>query len=651
MRKIAFVGIAIIIGIVLFLALDWDGDGLATVTEFRCGTGVFNSDTDGDGLKDGVEVNTYESNPLASDTDEDGLDDYEEVNIYETNPLTNDSDGDGFNDYNEVHVYKTDPTVRTVSIVSVTTTPVSGAIYINGEHVGTGSASNEYPPGTCTITYGSVIGYHTPSAQTIVLQPGDVLNVVGSYVAFSRIAISTTPVDGTIYINGELGGMGSISKEYPPGTYVITFGSVAGYQTPDAQTIMLKAGDELDITASYTILPANLLILTSPVSGSIYVNGVYVGTGSASKEYSPGTYTITFGQISGYHIPSTQTVALQPGDALNIVGNYIELLEAYLEFSNIIQTVSGISPSIYCFMVNEDKPLFSVTIANTGEKRAEHVRVSVKVEGITDWQTKTIQDINSNSSINVNVTPIIPEEVVTGFYDSTYKQVSIKVEYHSAGTEMPTTSYSQSITIYSKNALPWNEALNLASKYGIPSLRYFLAYYVTPQDPTIRSLATSATTGYYLDSRKAERIFFKIGDELGVGEPGGAYASDPNDPVGGPTDYIQFPTETLSIDRGDCDDLAVLYATALEAVGIDTRLVFIPGHVFVGFYSHDTYDDDHVYAGWNYVETTWIREEGWPGTNHFREAVDKGKEEYNLYEGTPSLTLVKTSDAWGLGIR
>ena len=65
---------------------DIDGDGLTNVQESALGTNPQNPDTDGDGLTDGIEVNTYATNPLLVDTDGDGLTDGVEVTTYGTNP-------------------------------------------------------------------------------------------------------------------------------------------------------------------------------------------------------------------------------------------------------------------------------------------------------------------------------------------------------------------------------------------------------------------------------------------------------------------------------------------------------------------------------------------------------------------------------------
>ncbi|HET9777144.1 MAG TPA: hypothetical protein VFP77_11290, partial [Gemmatimonadaceae bacterium] len=54
---------------------DPDGDGFTNLEEFQRGTDPRNPDSDGDGLKDGDEVNVYHTNPLLYDTDGDGIGD------------------------------------------------------------------------------------------------------------------------------------------------------------------------------------------------------------------------------------------------------------------------------------------------------------------------------------------------------------------------------------------------------------------------------------------------------------------------------------------------------------------------------------------------------------------------------------------------
>ena len=93
-------------------ALDQDQDGLTNLQEFQANTLPDNTDTDGDGVTDGDEVNRAagSTDPLDADTDGDGLSDRVETgtgafvnaNDTGTDPLVADSDGDTFGDQQEV---------------------------------------------------------------------------------------------------------------------------------------------------------------------------------------------------------------------------------------------------------------------------------------------------------------------------------------------------------------------------------------------------------------------------------------------------------------------------------------------------------------------------------------------------------------------
>ncbi len=52
-----------------------------------------------------------------------------------------------------------------------------------------------------------------------------------------------------------------------------------------------------------------------------------------------------------------------------------------------------------------------------------------------------------------------------------------------------------------------------------------------------------------------------------------------NDPV--KFEFVKEPLYTLEVGAGDCDDHAVLLASLLRSVGIQTKFVFIPQHVYV----------------------------------------------------------------------
>ncbi|MDR7254552.1 hypothetical protein J2X46_003545 [Nocardioides sp. BE266] len=119
--------------------VDTDGDGLSDDQEAGLGTDPNDADSDDDGLRDGPEVNTYDTDPLDADTDDGGVNDGDEVQNgtdpsdgsddqpgpaadsdgdgltdeqeadLGTDPSDADTDGDGLTDGQEVNTEKTDP--------------------------------------------------------------------------------------------------------------------------------------------------------------------------------------------------------------------------------------------------------------------------------------------------------------------------------------------------------------------------------------------------------------------------------------------------------------------------------------------------------------------------------------------------------------
>lgn len=74
------------------VAGDSDNDGLSDAEELLLGTDPNNPDTDGDGLRDGLEVRNYGSNPLAVNADGDVCDDAREVMGFDGNTVVTAAD-------------------------------------------------------------------------------------------------------------------------------------------------------------------------------------------------------------------------------------------------------------------------------------------------------------------------------------------------------------------------------------------------------------------------------------------------------------------------------------------------------------------------------------------------------------------------------
>jgi len=63
------------------------------------------------------------------------------------------------------------------------------------------------------------------------------------------------------------------------------------------------------------------------------------------------------------------------------------------------------------------------------------------------------------------------------------------------------------------------------------------------------------------------------------------YAEDPNTPFSdirtdhSVLDTVLFPSQTIGLRSGDCDDLTVLFCALLESLGTETAFITVPGHI------------------------------------------------------------------------
>lgn len=102
-----------------------------------------------------------------------------------------------------------------------------------------------------------------------------------------------------------------------------------------------------------------LVVTTTPIVGDIYVNNVYVGSGSFGKNYAPGTYTVSFGDISGYVTPSSKTVAITAGSTVTVTGVYTatsktEAVDGYFAINDLTEPT-----------INVTEPLLRVSFTPT----------------------------------------------------------------------------------------------------------------------------------------------------------------------------------------------------------------------------------------------------------------------------------------------
>jgi hypothetical protein len=131
---------------------------------------------------------------------------------------------------------------------------------------------------------------------------------------------------------------------------------------------------------------------------------------------------------------------------------------------------------------------------------------------------------------------------------------------------------------YAPGAIDWSRGMAQAASF------------VTPRDPAVDELARQASRIAALRDDRAfgsRNVAFAAAMTDALGELGLVYVPDPANPFATTSetphavDTVHYPYQTLETLSGDCDDTTVLLASLLANVGVATRFVDAPGHIFL----------------------------------------------------------------------
>ena len=209
-------------------------------------------------------------------------------------------------------------------------------------------------------------------------------------------------------------------------------------------------------------------------------------------------------------------------------------------------------------------------ITNTGNDTAKNISIHltspnnyfgekvITISNLAMGQQNTQEfSLSFNDSIlNISSDDKITTDVEIEFYDS----LNIK--------KSKRTSFD--IDVSGRNYITW----------AYPEMT---SSWVTSTQPAIRTFASRATGGTATFASLTEKLLAAYWIFETMRAYGIQYTTDAHSSA----DYLQFPYETLKNKGGDCDDHAIMYAAMLEAIGIKSVLVLVPGHIFSGFMTNE----------------------------------------------------------------
>ncbi|PIS48073.1 MAG: hypothetical protein COT17_00270 [Elusimicrobia bacterium CG08_land_8_20_14_0_20_51_18] len=312
---------------------------------------------------------------------------------------------------------------------------------------------------------------------------------------------------------------------------------------------------------------------------------------------------------------NAQPVKKTPKETHKLKGMTIDIEYPFLIGDSFLTSAShliGTEPELNKIDIGD---LVRVTVHNNTGRKISGLQLMAKVPDYSNPAIERI-DLPAGSSVTVKLNPTFKDsllDLVEQRPGSIYLGIS-------SAENKPLFKKTKRIALLSRN----DTILQFPPLLGV---------FVTPNDKRIDELVSYAAektgdrtmAGYQRDAASVISEVRAIYDT--IGETGIHYRSATLsffDSKNLNAQRTYYPAESLEMTGANCLDGSLLFVSALENIGLETELVFPPGHVFVGVKTQKDKDE------WLFIETTMV------GNAAFEQAVQTANEEVakNVEAGT-----------------
>ncbi len=372
----------------------------------------------------------------------------------------------------------------------------------------------------------------------------------------------------------------------------------------------------------------------SSVSGVVFSGKVY-----ADYYLSPAVTISAFGGFKSFYT--------KPKAFLNDVQIGVGLkysLSRGLFAKNTIPVedsqVESLFPVFYSHYA--ENPFGTISFVNNEENDITDVTVSILIESYMSnpYTVVTIPLVKRGEPFDVQLFAFLNENIL-GLLQPKSDSFDVTVEYNSLGQRQSVT-HNLPITVLSRNSMTWEDDRRAAA-------------FVSGKDATAQRFARQVKAVVKNDLRSGTPVNIQYAAALfgALKAFGINYVVDPSsaftDNVGtAAVDFLQFPYQTLTYHGGDCDDLTILNCSLLEAIGIDTAFITVPGHIYMAFDSGLSLEEGRSKLGKGYyIEAygkIWVPMEITLSQDTFGLAWTYGAREWK--KAGEEAMLIPLSDAW-----
>ncbi len=240
----------------------------------------------------------------------------------------------------------------------------------------------------------------------------EVIIQTGAINVTTNIPEATFTISGTASYSG--GGTNMAVTDAPVGVYVIVYGDVLGYITPASEIMTLPDNSSISFNGQYMQSTGSINVTTNRSDATFTIEGPasYTGSGTSwsNADVPEGTYVITYGNVSGYFTPASQTLTLQRDSYIDFTGQYITIEKSIIVGQGPGQLNTGIakvfnSDGTQTFMENTFQPYNYGINVTTGDIDGDGFDELISAPGKDPDAPADIKvfDRNGNELYNLNI--------------------------------------------------------------------------------------------------------------------------------------------------------------------------------------------------------------------------------------------------------
>ena len=289
-----------------------------------------------------------------------------------------------------------------------------------------------------------------------------------------------------------------------------------------------------------------------------------------------------------------------------------------------VNAMDSVLTSTYVQLPNLDITFIDFTITNPTDT-PKTVIVESEIPGYTEKSINTVE-VPAHGNITVGQTPTLRTSAIP------QEKTTASLHYKVALADGPRIDeQSQNVNIYPKDTMVWG----FDEDGEWVDMTAYVAAWVTPHEPTIDTLVRKAAdyhpeksmTGYQCgdscteaewvadSNAQVKAIYTALKEDYQI-----TYINSPTAFGKGNENpqRIRLPKESLSSKSANCIDGAVLYASAIESIGMHPHIITTPTHAFT---CYDSKPDD---SGQLICLETTMTAGDWT----FEQALEEGTEKY-----------------------